>query len=166
MGSLKPIKFSRLESFLHIMNLGIHVILLAIVSNDALGKHYLVDTGHEHREGITTARHSDNDSLVKTKENTDKKKSEDYFLGLLSKIKGKLKRRRGCGGKGCGQFNAGGNAFGQIGGSASGQVNAGGNAFGQIGGSANGGVNAGGQGQLGGRFNAGIQGQSQFSGGV
>merc|ERR1712212_915741 len=109
------------------------------------------------REGITTARHSDNDSLVKTKENTDKKKSEDYFLGLLSKIKGKLKRRRGCGGKGCGQFNAGGNAFGQIGGSASGQVNAGGNA--------NGGVNAGGQGQLGGRFNAGIQGQSQFSGG-
>merc|ERR1712212_170064 len=100
------------------------------------------------REGITTARHSDNDSLVKTKENTDKKKSEDYFLGLLSKIKGKLKRRRGCGGSASGQFNAGGNAFGQIGGSA------------------NGGVNAGGQGQLGGRFNAGIQSQSQFSGGV
>merc|ERR1711872_1057233 len=107
-----------------------------------------VDTGHEHREEITTTRNSDNGSLVKTTEKTDKKKSEDYFLGLLSKIKGKLKRRRGCGGKGCGRFNAGGNAFGQIGGSASG------------------GVNAGGQGQLGGRFNAGIQGQSQFSGGV
>merc|ERR1712212_230342 len=151
-------KFSRLESFLHIMNLGIHVILLAIVSNDALGKHYLVDTGHEHREEITTTRDSDNGSLVKPTEKNDKKKSEDYFLGLLSKIKGKLKRRRGCGGKGCGQFNAGGNAFGQIGGSASGQFNAGGNTFGQIGGSANGGVNAGGQSQLGGRFNAGIQG--------
>merc|ERR1712212_306249 len=135
-------KFSRLETWAHIMNLGIHVILLAIVSNDALGKHYLVDTGHEHREEITTTRDSDIGSLVKTTEKTDKKKSEDYFLGLLSKIKGKLKRRRGCGGKGCGQFNAGGNAFGQIG------------------------VNAGGQGQLGGRFNAGIQGQSQFSGGV
>merc|ERR1711872_11852 len=134
------------KSFLHVMNLGLHVrvLLLAMFTAQTISKFYLVETkdkkmsrtadaGIGNDEPMETEMETGNGqdySLTSDNEDeADKKQGDDYFLGVLS-----------------GMLKGGGAACGQ--------------ASGSVGGQAQGGFS------VGGGVQAGVQTQSQFSGGI
>merc|ERR1712212_1422281 len=126
------------KSFLHVMNLGLHVrvLLLAMFTAQTISKFYLVETkdkkmsrtadaGIGNDEPMETEMETGNGqdySLTSDNEDeADKKQGDDYFLGVLS---GMLKG----GGAACGQASGsvGGQASGSVGGQAQGGFSVGG----------------------------------------